>query len=187
MDEYWRSLSSLGTTTSVVEWAILAWIWGRELKTAEGALWPIIFVLSCLTGQLWMVAFQRDGISGCASWGTGGCACAFGVKRPNSRFELFLFSIALLLVNLFQTYSSVYGAIGGIFFGWCCHGIGLTVPPPLVPEYEENLSAHYKKQNNNTRCIDWVATLGVIKLWTIPIGYMIWKTFFSSSNTAETS
>ena len=184
--DYWRSITSLTATTSVVEWALIAFIWGREIRVSPPPddaspsssirmtiiIWLLIFVLSCWTGQLWMFAFDRDGISGCASWGTAGCACAFGVSRPKKRFELFLCAIALLLLNLFLTYNSVFGTIGGSFFGWCCHGIALVPPVPWDEKY-----GTMKKQS--VVCKPWVATIAVVKLWTIPIFYMLWKKFWS--------
>jgi hypothetical protein len=162
--DYWRSVTALTATTSVVEWALIAWTWGRELRTTDTSGWPLLFLLSCITGQLWMTAFHENGISGCASWGTGGVACAMGVSWPNRRFDLFLCAIALVLVNLFQPYSSVYGAIGGSFFGWCCYGVSFV--------------AQDKGGKKKTRgCVNWMAAIAVIKLWTIPIVYLVWKTF----------
>jgi hypothetical protein len=103
--------------------------------------WPVVYIVSTLTGQLWMTAFEyRDNnaleeynaggstsgmatISGCTSWGTAGVLCAKGMQHPDKRFELFCLAIALVLLNLLQSTASVFGAIGSAFFGWTFAGM----------------------------------------------------------------
>ena len=96
--------------------------------------WPIVYILSTLTGQLWMMAFDYweysyeaelgyvVTISGCTSWGTAGVLCAKGMQYPNQRLELFCLAIALVLLNLLPN-ASIFGAIGACFFGWAFAGI----------------------------------------------------------------
>jgi len=76
--EYWRCLTSIFITTSVVEWLILAWIWTRYIppfsfsssslsKSPWQLSWPIIYLLSAFTGQLWMVAFDYNNMGSSSS------------------------------------------------------------------------------------------------------------------------
>jgi hypothetical protein len=107
--------------------------------------WPIVYVLSVLTGQLWMIVFHDKSyyimimgqtyrnnnndnsiplVSGCTGWGTAGVLCATGMQWPSQRLELFVLAIALILINLFQpNTASVFGAIGATFWGWAYAGI----------------------------------------------------------------
>jgi hypothetical protein len=99
--------------------------------------WPVVYTLSTLTGQLWMVAFDyyggKDGgssippSSGCTSWGTAGLLCARGMQWPDRRLENFVLAIGLVLLNVCQPITaSVFGAIGASFFGWAYAGMWLT-------------------------------------------------------------
>lgn len=129
-------------------------------------LWPIFFLVSTGTGQLWMSAFASHyALSGCAGWGTCGVLCGTGVSRPDYRFSLFLTAIALVLLNLLQSTSNVFGAIGASFFGWSLSGVG-------VPTY---FNASFKKESllRPWSWLNWLALVTAFKLWAIPILYIL--------------
>jgi hypothetical protein len=133
--QYWRLVTSmLWVTSSLAEWAVLvvAWTWGLRRVNNQPTnqacpwqlQWPVIYLLSTMTGQLWMLLAldRRNNVAAasvaCTSWGTAGVLCAKGMQWPEYRFELFVLAIALMLLNLWQPSSAVWGAIGATFFGW---------------------------------------------------------------------
>jgi len=175
--QWYRPLTSLTLTTSIFEWLILVLAWWQlenifspSVSTTSWQIWwPIFFVLSIATGQLWMAAFgSYYSLSGCAGWGTCGVLCATGVSRPDHRFPLFLTAIALVVLNLLQSTSNVFGAIGASFFGWSLYGMGL---PPFTTTIKENDSL--------VRRLDWLKGLAAaiaVNLWVIPILFIVfWK------------
>lgn len=177
--QWYRALTSLTLTASIAEWLVLAVAWWQlENITTSGMTatkwqiwWPVIFVLTVGTGQLWMAAFSSYySLSGCAGWGTCGVLCATGVSRPDHRLPLFLTAIALVILNVLQSTSNVFGAIGASFFGWSFSGIGLM---------ETSFSTFVKENNSLIRrwhCLNWVALVTAVKLWLIPILFIvIWK------------
>jgi hypothetical protein len=89
-----------------------------------------------------------------------------GVSRPDRRFVLFLTAIVLLLLNVLQPTSSVFGAIGASFFGWSFYGVG-GLGSEAVP-----LKDGAKKKRT---CLNWLAIVVVVKLWLIPILVILWK------------
>ena len=152
--EYWRSLTSLALPISLVEWLLLVWVWTMYLPTslrfptrnfAWQLSWPVIYLLSSFTGQLWMSAFhyetirlsqtqeQQDSdlyddsslpaLSGCAGWATAGVLCAVGIQTRNRRFPCFVSSIALVLLHQFEATGSVIGCSSAAFFGWAYSGL----------------------------------------------------------------
>ena len=145
--EYWRSLTSMFVTTSLVEWILLVWVWTRYLPSPSSSAsnpswqlsWPIVYLLSALTGQLWMVAFDYDNLgsslthdnyydyvptlSGCAGWATAGVLCAIGIQKPHRRFPCFISAIAFVILHQCQTTGSVIGCSAAAFFGWAFSGI----------------------------------------------------------------
>lgn len=181
--EYWRSLSAMVATSSLGEWVLilLAWRWGltktlpstTHIKqysrydailssTPIGLLWPLVYVLSALTGQLWMMAFTMstthiDGVSGCSGWGTAGVICAMGMLWPERRFGLFLLAIAFVLLNLVQaqTYSSstgcLFGIIGASCFGWSWCGMWL---PPISSTWEQHAHPSYDDNDDDNNSYD---------------------------------
>ena len=178
--------------------------------------WPVIYILSAMTGQLWMMAFYQyydnysntiDGtvddessnigitnniISGCTSWGTAGVLCATGMQYPERRFELFILAIIIILLNLFQPTSSVYGAIGATFFGWSFSSIWLpstttassnnknssTPGASTWHYYSEVDDGDYKESASKPirqgwTCWNILALIFTACLWVLPIVYMI--------------
>jgi hypothetical protein len=177
--QWYRALTSLTLTASLSEWIVMVvgW-WQLENITASATSttkwriwWPVIFILSVGTGQLWMAAFgSYYSLSGCAGWGTCGVLCATGVSRPDHRLPLFLTAIGLVILNVLQSTSNVFGAIGASFFGWSFSGIGLV---------DISFSAFVKENDSLTRrwhCLNWLALVTTVTLWVIPILYiLIWK------------
>lgn len=148
--ENWRSLSSMFVTTSLVEWLLLVWVWTRYLPPSVFSSisvfswqlsWPVVYLLSALTGQLWMVVYYSASVntnsslstnenydsvpalSGCAGWATAGVLCTVGIQKPSRRFPCFVSAIGLVLLHQFQTTGSVIGCSAGSFFGWAFSGI----------------------------------------------------------------
>jgi hypothetical protein len=173
----------------------------EKQSAVEGcmAAWPVVYMLSTLTGQLWMVSFEYpssasfdgdDGpnISGCTSWGTAGVLCAMGMRWPERRFELFILAIALVIINLLQPTSSVFGAIGASFFGWSFAGMWVAKTPassinnaPVKSSwhhYYEVDDGNYKeaahKPSHDKVCGFWsvFSALVMISLWLLPILYI---------------
>ena len=172
--QWYRVATSLTLTASIMEWIVLALAWWRLEKITMSVmstrkwqvLWPIFFLVSTGTGQLWMSAFASHyALSGCAGWGTCGVLCGTGVSRPDYRFSLFLTAIALVLLNLLQSTSNVFGAIGASFFGWSLSGVG-------VPTY---FNASFKKESllRPWSWLNWLAFVTAFKLWAIPILYIL--------------
>jgi hypothetical protein len=166
--EYWRIVTSWFASTSLVEWLLTAWGWWCVQYISTGIIiWPL-YILCCVTGQLWMAAFHFNGISGCASWGTSGVLCAIGVARPDRRFVLFLSAIASVVLSLLEPTSSVYGAIGSIFFGWSFNSVGLTLYGSSAAEHNKD-DDHGKKSELNM-----FAAIVVVGLWVLPILYVLY-------------
>ncbi|OEU21926.1 hypothetical protein FRACYDRAFT_232073 [Fragilariopsis cylindrus CCMP1102] len=75
--EYWRCLTSIFVTTSVMEWLLLAWVWTKYIPpvSSRSSLlspswhlsWPVVYLLSAFTGQLWMVAFEYNNMGSSSS------------------------------------------------------------------------------------------------------------------------
>lgn len=151
--EYWRSLTSMVVPISLVEWLLLAWVWTKYLPSSLYSpatnfswqlSWPVVYLLSALTGQLWMVAFHSSvaqdanaydsslpAISGCAGWATAGVLCAVGIQAPNRRFPCFLSSIALVVLHQCQATGSVIGCSAAAFFGWAYSGLWAHLSPAM--------------------------------------------------------
>ncbi len=176
--QWYRALTSLTLAASLSEWTLLAIAWWQlENITASimptthwHILWPIFFILSIGTGQLWMAAFSSYySLSGCAGWGTCGVLCATGISRPDHRFPLFVTAIALVVLNLLQSTSNVFGAIGASFFGWSLSGMGLST----------HFNSSVKENDSLLRpwsWLNWLALITALKLWIIPILYIwFWK------------
>lgn len=204
LKEYWRVLSSMVVSTSVAEWIILSLAWatlrrGNRSFSNRGILptssaptastmgfgrclsaslfvWPLLYIASVLTGQLWVIAFHsNNAISGCASWGTCGILCAVGVSQPNRRFLLFMIAISLVLLDLIQPFTSAYGAIGGSFFGWSFYGVGYSSACPVMNPHKV-----HGEMGNKTGIMDiiegWLKFLSAVvmlALWIIPIFFIV--------------
>ena len=151
--QYWRTFTSMVVPISVVEWLVLVWVWTKYLPSkllspvtnlSWQLSWPVVYLLSSLTGQLWMMAFHYEtmrlqqfhdsyydaaaasslpSLSGCAGWATAGVLCAVGIQAPNRRFPCFLSCIALVLLHQFQVTGSVIGCSAAAFFGWAYSGL----------------------------------------------------------------
>ena len=75
--EYWRCLTSIFVTTSVIEWLLLAWVWTKYIPSVSSRSsllspswhlsWPVVYLLSAFTGQLWMVAFEYNNMGSSSS------------------------------------------------------------------------------------------------------------------------
>ena len=112
-----------------------------------------------------MAAFDRfESVSGTASWGTSGILCAMGMARPDRRFVLFLSVILSVIASVIQPTSSVYGEIGGSFFGWAFNSVGLALS--RVPEPKKDDDGKEKELN-------LFAALVLVGLWVLPIAYVL--------------
>jgi len=159
--QWWRPVTSLFFVTSVMEWLGIAWAWwDLDLKRQQSS-W--LYFVSAISGQLWMIAFHPNGVSGCASWGTCGVLTFVGAKLvPDRRFALFLTAIALIVLNLLQPSSSAFGAIGAAFFGWSYAG---AFPTNTISQKDDA-----KKE---WKCLQWFAILVLIMLWILPISVIL--------------
>lgn len=176
--QWYRLLTSLTLTSSLTELMVIAAGWWQMEKisrsaipTANWRVWlPLLFLSGIGVGQLWMAAYgSYYSISGCAGWGTCGILCATGVARPDRRMLLFMTAIVLVLLNLLQTTSNVFGAVGASFFGWSLAGTGFS--PFSAPVVKENVTATYRWKASN-----WLALIITVQLWIFPILYIvIWK------------
>lgn len=175
--QWYRVLTSFTLCCSITELAIVGGGWWQLEKTAYTTIaanswriwWPILFISSIGTGQLWMAAFGSFySISGVVGWGTSGVLCATGVSRPRERMSLFMTATALVVMNLLQSTSNVFGAVGATFFAWSLAETGLL--PLSVPMVKENASTHKWSATN------LLALVISTQLWLIPILYIIfWK------------
>jgi hypothetical protein len=176
--QYWRFLTSFFVSTSTTEWILLAWAWTtlRKLGPRQGpsVSWVmIILILSTATGQLWMMAFAQSGeISGCASWAMCGILCALGVPHRALRFQLFLSTIALVLINQLQPTSCVWGAIGASFWAWSLAGAMNDTEGGSLPN-----EWHVKKDPSSfKRPSSWwhgiAGGIMCVVLWVLPIVHM---------------
>eukprot|EP00531_Pseudo-nitzschia_arenysensis_P004342 CAMPEP_0116128274 /NCGR_PEP_ID=MMETSP0329-20121206/7274_1 /TAXON_ID=697910 /ORGANISM="Pseudo-nitzschia arenysensis, Strain B593" /LENGTH=514 /DNA_ID=CAMNT_0003622405 /DNA_START=171 /DNA_END=1712 /DNA_ORIENTATION=- len=151
--EYWRCLTSIVLPTSLVEWLLLVWVWTMYLPTSLvfptrnfscQLSWLVVYLLSAVTGQLWMAAFHYETIrlsvsqeqqnsdlyedsslpalSGCAGWATAGVLCAVGIQATNRRFPCFVSSIAFVVLHQLEATGSVIGCSAAAFFGWAYSG-----------------------------------------------------------------
>lgn len=157
--EYWRSFTSMLVPISLIEWLLLAWVWTRYLpssvfsrasKYSWQLSWPVVYLLSAWTGQLWMTAFHYETIrsslsneadaygdesfsipdvSGCAGWATAGVLCCVGIQAPNRRFPCFVSSIVLVVLHQCQATGSVVGCAAASFFGWAYSGLWSSSSP----------------------------------------------------------
>jgi hypothetical protein len=157
--EYWRSFTSMVVPISLVEWLLLVWVWTRYLPSSLFSpatnfswqlSWPVVYLLSALTGQLWMMAFHYEiihssvaqdanayefslpALSGCAGWATAGVLCAVGIQAPNRRFPCFVSSIALVVLHQCQATGSVIGCSAASFFGWAYSGLWAQLSPAVA-------------------------------------------------------
>ncbi len=151
--EYWRCMTSIVLPTSLVEWLLLVWVWTMYLPKSLvfptrnfswQLSWLVVYLLSAVTGQLWMNAFHYETIrltvsqeqqnsdlyedsslpalSGCAGWATAGVLCAVGIQTTNRRFPCFVSSIALVVLHQLESTGSVIGCSAAAFFGWAYSG-----------------------------------------------------------------
>merc|ERR1711971_36044 len=112
--------------SSVFEWVLVLWSWTSLQRHGSRPTkrWILLYSLSMVTGQLWMLAWDQRGVCGCASWGTSGVLCASGVAKPSRRFTLFMTTILFVILSLLQQpCSSILGIIGSSFFGWAFYGV----------------------------------------------------------------
>jgi membrane associated rhomboid family serine protease len=189
--EYWRIGSSMFLSTSILEWLLIVWAWIALQQstitptTTSGSfsaslLWALLYIVSILTGQLWMTAFHKDDeIAGCVSWGTCGILCAMGVSRPERRFFFFCTVIALVVLELMQPTGSVFGAIGGSFFGWAFSGVGLWWTPNSSSKAQQQqdgkdgIAKSMHAARIRKSCLHWFSTIVLIILWVVPILFIV--------------
>ena len=164
--QYWRIITSWFLSTSLVEWILTGWSWWY-VQYLPLRMVSTLYFMCCITGQLWMAAFDLQGVSGTTSWGTAGILCTIGVLRPDRRHLLFSFAISLVIINLFQAPRSVYGAIGASFFGWSFAGVGLT-NNLSSPRHKDDASKQQKEFNV-------FAAVVLIALWFLPILFVLWS------------
>jgi len=123
--QWWRMLTCALTCTSVVEWITILGDWYiirfGGITAMNMSCW--IYLLSVLTGQIWMMAWDVNGLSGCATWGTCGVLSASSCATPRQRFLLLSASTAMLVLALFQPTNSFVGTMGATFFGWAFCGV----------------------------------------------------------------
>lgn len=184
--QWYRIATSWIIVGSVLEWLVTAFAWWRLDKVTArtiakpglppqnvgfetyGALWILLFLLSIGTGMLWTAAFGSPyAISGCLGWGTAAILCAVGSLQPEYRLDLFSIAIVLLLLNLVQPTSSVFGAIGASFFGWSASGVVDGLSTNLV------LKEHPARELRNFGPVHWLAAITSSALWFIPIAHLL--------------
>jgi hypothetical protein len=172
---WYRVLTAVTLTSSVTELVGVAAAWWQLERISYSTIsssklriwWPLLFLSSIGVGQLWMAAFgSYYSISGCAGWGTCAVLCATGVSRPDQRMPLFLTAIALVLINLLQTGSNVFGAVGASFFGWSLAGTGLS--PFSVRKVKQSVA-----MADRWTPLNWLALITAVQLWALPILSMI--------------
>jgi hypothetical protein len=130
-------------------------------------MWPLTYVLSTLTGQLWVVAFRDSSYGdnfnyndmivedavGCVSWGTAGVACAVGVLWPSQRLKLFGLAILIVVLNQLQSSisspSAVFGVVGASFLGWSLCGSVLFMSSYLLAGTARSGSSSRRKTAQN--------------------------------------
>jgi hypothetical protein len=124
--EWWRMLTSALTCSSVVELMSVVGAWGvmRMGGTTATCMCCWIYLLSVLTGQIWMMAWDTSGISGCAAWGTCGVLSASSGAKPRQRIMLLVASTVLSVLALLEPHNSYFGTIGATLFGWAFYGVG---------------------------------------------------------------
>jgi hypothetical protein len=177
--QWYRILTAVTLTCSLTELVGLVAAWWQLEKISYSTIsaaswrtwWPLLFVSSIGVGQLWMAAFgSYYSISGCAGWGTCAILCATGVSRPDKRMSLFMTAIVLVVLNLLQTTSNVFGAVGASFFGWSLAGTGLS--PFSAPVVKENVTTTHRRWT----ALNWLALIAAVLLWALPILYLqIWN------------
>ena len=174
-----NSMSSNGgiLPTTSTTWSPMGSRSGSCGGAAAFLVWPLLYLFSVWTGQLWVTAFHPyNAISGCASWGTCGTLCAIGVSKPHRRFFLFMIAISLVMVDLAQPYTSAYGAIGGSFFGWAFYGVGLT---PVCPIVNPGGKFRGEEEKNTSFCgnkqvwLNFVSVAVMLALWGLPLFYIL--------------
>ena len=157
-----------------------------------------IYIVSVLTGQLWMMAFDVNdptsamdhtsyllsSSSGGAAWGTCGCCTAMGIAQPPKRFLLFLTAIILVLLQWSQPYTSCYwGAIGASFFGWALYASlqGCFCPNQRRgPSHNRSIRYHphqhqHQQQPHQSVWMTVVSTLVLLSIWTVPMVVLFWS------------
>ncbi|CAJ1970278.1 unnamed protein product [Cylindrotheca closterium] len=162
--EFWRVVISWFAATSFLDWMTIAWGWYCVRFFSTGMVVLPLYIACCLTGQLWMAAFDTEGVSGTASWGTSGILCAVGVARPDRRFILFLSVIVAVVASAIQPSSSVYGEIGGSFFGWAFNSVGLALSKFQEPR---------KDDDEKEKELNFFAAAVLVGLWIVPIAYVL--------------
>jgi len=169
--QWYRVMTSWTLTSSVAELIGVAAAWWQLERISHSMTptvnwriwWPSMFLSSICVGQLWMAAFgSYYSISGCSGWGTCSALCATGVLRPDKRMTLFLTAIILVILNLFQSGSNVFGAVGASFFGWSVAGTGLT--PFSTPVVKEHIMI-----TPRWIPLNWLSLVTAVLLWTLPM------------------
>ena len=172
---WYRVVTAVTLTSSLAELVGVAASWWQLERISHSTIsstklriwWPLLFLSSIGVGQLWMAAFASYySISGCAGWGTCAVLCATGTSRPDQRMPLFMTAIALVVLNLLQPGSNVFGAVGASFFGWSLAGTGLS--PFSARKVKESVTT----TGRWTR-LNGVALITMVLLWALPISYMI--------------
>jgi multisubunit Na+/H+ antiporter MnhG subunit len=178
--EYWRLGGSIVMSTTAGEW-LMVWItWtlvgkfqksSRLTKLSARQLW-VVYLSSALTGQLWMLAWEDElydnsstTCAGVLSWGTCGVLCAAGLAQPHRRFFYFMLAI-LLTVGAFlqRPYNSIWGILGGAYFGWALGASGLIAPERIRPV----------DLTNAQRLHQWRSATAAIFMWVLPV---LWIAF----------
>jgi hypothetical protein len=165
--QWWRMLTSVFMSTSVMEWLLVIWSW-RALRWGGARptrKWCYVYLLSVFTGQIWMMAFDLSGVAGAAAWGSSGVICAAGGAKPRQRFLLFMTAIAMVVVSLLEPTNSVMGTIGGSFFGWAYYGLGWS---RVVSKMDKGTV----KPKGMTRLLSGLALL---KLWVVPLLFVAFR------------
>lgn len=121
--DYWRVLTAIFMSTSVVEWILLVGAWRFVFLASTKQPWYEwmgVCLASALVGEVWITAFDTSAVlCGSLASGTLGVLCALGMRCPNRRMGLFMYAALLVtMAVVMQPYTSVVGDVGGTFFGW---------------------------------------------------------------------
>ena len=158
--EWWRMISCTFLCTSVVDWLTVfgAWTILRMGDNKTKSMWSWTYLLSVLTGQIWMMAWDLDGLSGCAAWGTCGVLSATRSTEPQQRVLAVSITTIMLVLTLCEPSKSFVGFVGAALFGCAFCGIGLS----------QGINNNKEKEPPKGMT-KFICGMIVLTLWTFPL------------------
>lgn len=165
--EWWRMITSSLICSSGVELISIVGAWSviRISGTTPKYMWCWIYLLSVLTGQMWMMAWDTSGISGCALWGTCGVLSASSGAEPRTRIMLLVASSVISVIALLEPHNSYLGTIGATLFGLAFYGAGWS---RVVSKRDRDTRAAL------TGLARFACGVIVLSLWVVPL---LWIAF----------